>query len=95
MEEDIWNFDETGFNIGMSRDQWIDTREIVKKKHSVGKFKSRICHCFEAVSASGMVIGPYIIFSAKTLLRGWLDSNSEKGSITEASETGYMDDIIA
>jgi hypothetical protein len=26
--DDIWNFDETGFNIGVGRDQWIITRSL-------------------------------------------------------------------
>jgi hypothetical protein len=31
VEEDIWNFDETGFNIGIGRDQWIVAREFKKQ----------------------------------------------------------------
>jgi hypothetical protein len=47
------------------------------------------------MSAISGVIKPYVILSAKSLLQGWLDSNSEPGSIIEVSETGYMNDKIA
>ena len=30
VEDDIYNFDETGFNIGIGRDQWIVTRQFSK-----------------------------------------------------------------
>jgi len=36
-----------------------------------------------------------VILSAKSLLQGWIDSNSEKKGIIDATETSYMDDMIA
>jgi hypothetical protein len=93
-EEDIWNFDETGFNIGIGRDQWIVTREV-KKQAWIGMNTNReYATVVETINATGQVIKPYIILSGKCILRGWCDT-TEEGSRIDASETGYMNDEIA
>jgi hypothetical protein len=34
--EDIWNFDETGFQIGIGKNQWVITRDIKTEKPYIG-----------------------------------------------------------
>ena len=69
-EEDIWNFDETGFNIGIGRDQWIVTREV-KKQAWIGINTNReYAIVVETINTIGQVIKPYIILSGKCILRG-------------------------
>ena len=92
--EDIWNFDETGFNIGIGKDQWIVTREF-KKQAWIGMNTNReYATVVEAINSTGQVIKPYIILSAKCILQGWFD-NTEEGSRIDVSDTGYMNDEIA
>lgn len=56
VNEDIWNFDETSFNIGIRRDQWIATREF--KNHAwIGMNTNReYTTVIEAINATGRVI---------------------------------------
>jgi hypothetical protein len=93
-EEDIYNFDETGFNIGIGRDQWIITREFSKPVWSGSNTNREYATVIEAVSATGSVIPPFIIFAAKCVLQGWFD-NTEIGKWIGVTETGYVNDLIS
>jgi hypothetical protein len=92
-EEDIYNFDETGFNIGIGRDQWIITREFSKPVWTGSNTNREYATVIEAVSATGHVIPPFIIFAAKCVLQGWFDK-TEIGKWIGVTETGYVNDLI-
>jgi hypothetical protein len=91
--DDIWNFDETGFNIGVGRDQWIITRE--PKRQITGGFNTNreYATAIEAVSATGSTIAPVVILSAKLLLLRWFEIvGDERIAVTE---TGYLNNVLA
>lgn len=91
--DDIWNFDETGFNIGVGRDQWIITRE--PKRQISGGFSTNreYATVIEAVSATGSTIAPVVILSAKLLLLRWFEIvGDERIAVTE---TGYLNNVLA
>lgn len=46
VDEDIWNFDETGFRIGMGRNQWIITGENSKKRYSASDTVRKACYLY-------------------------------------------------
>jgi hypothetical protein len=70
--ENIWNFDETGFNIGVGTDRWIITREPKRQISSGINSNREYATVVEAVSATRRAIAPVVILSAKLLLRrGW------------------------
>lgn len=67
--DDIWNFDETCFNIGVGRDQWIITREP-KRQISGGFGTNReYATAVEVISAADSTIALVVILSAKVLLQ--------------------------
>jgi hypothetical protein len=91
--DDIWNFDETGFNIGVGRDQWIITRE--PKRQISGGFSTNreYATVIEAISATGATIAPVVILSAKVLLLRWFDVvGDERIAVTD---TGYLNHLLA
>ena len=91
--DDIWNFDETGFNIGVGKDQWIITRE--PKRQISGGFSTNreYATAIEAVSATGSTIAPVVILSAKVLLQRWFEIvGDERIAVTE---TGYLNNVLA
>ncbi|KAJ6090439.1 hypothetical protein N7486_009254 [Penicillium sp. IBT 16267x] len=91
--DDICNFDETGFNIGVGRDQWIITRE--PKRQISGGFSTNreYATVIEAVSATGSTIAPVVILSAKLLLLRWFEIvGDERIAVTE---TGYLNNVLA
>jgi hypothetical protein len=92
-EDNIYNFDETGFNIGIGRDQWIITREFSKPVWTGSNTNREYATVIEAVSATGNIIPPFIIFAAKCVLQGWFDE-TEIGKWIGVTDTGYVNDLI-
>jgi hypothetical protein len=73
--DDIWNFDETGFRIGVGRDQLVITKQ--QRQLYLGHPTNReLVTAVEAVSAGGAHISLFLIFSGITHQSSWY-SNSE------------------
>ncbi|RFN50199.1 fot5 transposase [Fusarium flagelliforme] len=75
--DDIWNFDETGFIMGM-----ISTGKVVTSAERRGRPKSvqpgnrEWVTVIEAVSAEGQSIPPFIIVKGKRHLRSWYEESN-------------------
>lgn len=67
-QQDIYNFDETGFQIGVRQDQFIITREPKKKLFNRSVTNQESITILEAVSADGFTYPPHIILSGKQAL---------------------------
>ena len=91
--EDIWNFDETGFNIGVGRDRWIITREPKRQISSGINSNREYATVIEAISATGIAIAPTVILSAKLLMHRWFDIVGDKG--IAVTETSYLNNALA
>lgn len=93
-QQDIYNFDETGFQIGVGRDQFIITRHPKKKLFNGSVTNRESITVLEAVSADGFTCPPLIILSAKQALLRWFDAieGDEHISVTD---TGYINDTLA
>lgn len=92
---DLYNFDETGFQIGIGKDQWIVTREFKKPSFSPSNTNREYTTVVEAISADGHFIPPFIIFPGKCILAGWFDVCDEPDYIIGVSDSGYINDILA
>lgn len=73
-QQDIYNFDETGFQIGVGKDQFIITRHPKKKLFNGSITNRESVTVLEAVSADGFACPPLIILSAKQALARWFDA---------------------
>jgi hypothetical protein len=91
---DIYNFDETGFQIGVSKDQWIITRDPRGKQYIASSSNRDYATIVEAINAAGFSIPPYIILSAQCKQWGWFDE-IEPDYEVQTSETGYINDVLA
>jgi hypothetical protein len=75
--DDIWNFDETGFIMGM-----ISTRKVATRAQRRGKPKSiqpgsrEWVTVIEGINAAGWAIPPFIIVTGKHHLRNWYEGSS-------------------
>ena len=90
---DIYNFDETGFQIGVGRDQWIITREprrkIVAGVHTNREYVTVV----EAISTDGFIIPPLIILSAQQIQYRWFHDLNQDERIA-VTDTGYTNDQL-
>ncbi|KAJ5436843.1 hypothetical protein N7445_007728 [Penicillium cf. griseofulvum] len=93
-QQDIYNFDETGFQIGVGSDQFIITRHLKKKLFNGSTTNRESVTILEAVSADGFACLPLIVLSGKQALLRWFDSIKEDEYIA-VTDTGYMNDSLA
>ncbi|KAJ9479276.1 hypothetical protein VN97_g13176, partial [Penicillium thymicola] len=93
-QQDIYNFDETGFQIGVGRDQFIITRHPKKKLFNGSVTNRESITVLEAVSADGFTCPLLIILSTKQALLRWFDNISSDEHIA-TTDTGYINDTLA
>ncbi|KAJ5521437.1 hypothetical protein N7527_005552 [Penicillium freii] len=93
-QQDIYNFDKTGFQIGIGRDQSIITRHPKKKLFNGSVTNRKSVTVLEAVSADGFAYPPLIILSAKQALLRWFGTIKEDEYLA-VTDTGYINDTLA
>jgi len=94
--DDIWNFDETGFRIGVGRDQLVITMQ--QRQLYLGHLTNReSATAIEAVSAGGAHIPLFLIFSGITHQLSWYYSNPklDPDIIIVVSHSGYSNDQLS
>ncbi|KAJ5543879.1 hypothetical protein N7494_005158 [Penicillium frequentans] len=91
--EDLYNFDESGFQMGIGKDQWIVTREPRRKIVSGTDTNREYVTVVEAVSADGYAIPPLIILTAKRLSHQWFDFIEDEH--IAVTDSGYINDALA
>jgi hypothetical protein len=94
LPEDLYNFDETGFRIGVGTDQWIVTREPRRKIVSGSVTNREYATVVEAISTNGFSIPPLIILSGQQLQFRWFNDLDGDNRIS-VTETGYINDALA
>jgi hypothetical protein len=93
--EDIYNFDETGFAMGL-----ISTQKVVTRIDMYGKGRRLLqpgnrewVTAIEAIGADGYSLPPCVIFKGKVAIAGWFD-NLPKDWRIEVSANGWTTDEI-
>jgi hypothetical protein len=73
-DDDIYNFDETGFAMGL-----ISTAKVVTRSEILGKPKllqpgqREWVTAIECINSTGFVVPPCIIFKGKVHIQGWYE----------------------
>jgi hypothetical protein len=91
---DIWNFDETGFRIGIGKDQWIITYEPNRRHFMAAPDNRESMTAIEAVNADGDVIPPMLIIQGSQFLARYFLDLPDRYCIA-TSDTGYANDEIS
>jgi DDE superfamily endonuclease/Tc5 transposase DNA-binding domain len=92
--EDIWNFDETGFRIGVGKSQWIVTTSTSKRSYLASDNSRDLVTSVEAVSAGGAVIEEMLILPGKTHLERFYTDLGDN-VLVGLSDTGYTNDELS
>jgi len=91
--EDIYNFDETGFAIGLISSQKVVTRaEYYRSILQPGN--REWVTAIEAICADGYILPPCVIFKGKVAIEGWFDDNLPRDWRIEVSTNGWTTDEI-
>lgn len=94
LQEDIYNFDETGFAMGLTATAKVITRSEYYGRRSLLQPGNREwVTAIETINASGWVLPPVIIFKGKVLIKGWFDDLPYDWRF-ETSPNGWTTDEI-
>ncbi|XP_044714512.1 DDE superfamily endonuclease domain-containing protein [Hirsutella rhossiliensis] len=94
VEDDIWNMDETGFRIGVGKDQLVVTKR--KKAHYFGTPGNReSATAIECISAGGRVLPAFLVLCGIQHQARWYEVMKHYPDTRIAmSPTGYSNDEI-
>ena len=89
LPEDIWNMDETGFRIGVGKDQLVVTRR--RKVRYFGLPTNReSATAIEGISAGGTYIPAFLILSGKVHMSNWYHVKELEGdTVIAVTDSGY------
>ena len=93
--DDIWNMDETGFQIGVGKDQMVVTKR--RRAHYFSLPTNReSATAVEAISATGRVIPVFLILSGVMHMSNWYRLKElDKDTVIGTSPTGYSNDELS
>ena len=92
---DIYNFDETGFRIGVGRDQWIITRDPNRQSYLGSSTNRELVTVCETISGDGADLRPMIIVPGIIHQAVWYANTSIPDNyLVGTSETGYTNDEL-
>jgi hypothetical protein len=92
--EDIYNFDETGFAMGLISAQKVVTRaEYYGRRHLLQPGNREWVTAIEAICADGYSLPPCIIFKGKVAIAGWFN-NLPRDWQLEVSNNGWATNEI-
>jgi len=92
---DRYNFDETGFRIGIGRDQWIVTRDPTRQAYLGSSTNRELVTVCETISADGHVLPPMIIISGIIHQEHWYtETKIPDDYYLSVSDTGYSNDFL-
>jgi hypothetical protein len=95
LAEDIYNFNETGFAMGLISSQKVVTRAEYYGRRSILQPGNREwVTAIEAICADGYVLPPCVIFQGKVYIAGWFESNLPSDWRIEVSNNGWTTDEI-
>ena len=93
--EDIYNFDETGFAMGLISSQKVVTRAEYYSRRSILQPGNREwVTVIEAICADGYSLPPCVIFKGKIYITDWFESNLPYNWRIEISNNGWTTDEI-
>jgi hypothetical protein len=95
-QEDIYNFDETGFAMGLVATAQVVTRaDYYGKASFVQPGNREWVTSIECINSTGWALPPYIIFKGKVHIEGWYqDITLPRDSRIEVSPNGWTTDEI-
>jgi hypothetical protein len=97
VDEDVFNFDETGFLMGMISTQLVVTgSERRTRPRAIQPGDREWVTAIVGVNATGWTIPPYIIFAGKLHLSTWYEGNDIPSDwVIALSDNGWTTDLLS
>ena len=93
--EDCYNMDETGFRIGIGKDQWAITKDLKRPMYLLSASNRDLITAVECINAAGNVIAPKLILPGVLHQQAWFkNTNLDDDYLLATSSTGYTNDVL-
>lgn len=93
---DQYNFDATGFRIGIGKDQWIATLDHNHHWYHASSTNRELVTSCRAISGDGAVLPPMLLLPGTLHLEDWYTiTDLDDDYLLAVSETGYSNDVIS
>lgn len=91
--DDIWNGDETGFRVGMGKNQWVITQDGERRPTLSSASCRDLITVIETINAMGLALPPMIILPGLLHLESWYaETGLGDDFLLATSESGYSND---
>lgn len=97
-DEDIWNFDETGFRLGIARSDWVLTsifEDANKRISSKDPDNRESLTAVECINAVGLSIPSFLILTGLMIQSSWVNNDLSNDVVISTAETGYSNDWLS
>ena len=97
-EEDVWNFDETGFRMGIARSDWVITSISENDKHSIRSKdpdNRESLTSIESINGAGGSIPSFLILTGMMIMNSWSNNDLNEDVVLSTAETGYSNDWLS
>ncbi|RYC79285.1 hypothetical protein BFJ63_vAg17832 [Fusarium oxysporum f. sp. narcissi] len=95
-QDDIWNIDETGFQIGYLKNGiFLWTFGEVEQPILTDAHETISVTVVESISATGRILPPFIIMSGVQITARWTDNDLKGDAVLVTTPKGYIDDVVA
>ncbi len=91
-KKNTWNFDETGYRMGIARSDWIITVDPVRRIYMSDPDNREFCIAIECISGTGKDIPPMLILQGVNLLSSHFNNDIDDEVVFTTSDTGYSND---
>lgn len=93
--EKIWNFDESGFRVGMMREEVVYIPANAPDVYQDNPENHKQVTLVEGINTAGGVLPPMIIIEGQYHLSKWFNSNQTGAEVIQVSNSGYTNSQIA
>ncbi len=91
-EDDTWNFDETGYRMGIARSDWVVTVDSNRRIYSKDSDNRESLTGIECISGGGKNISSMLIMTEVQLLMPHFNNDLGDDVLVTTSDTGYSND---
>ena len=92
---DMWNFDETGYRIGMARNDWAIAVDPTRTVYLKCPNNRELLSAIECINGEGREIPPFLIVTGTNILAPWFVNDLDPHVAVTTSETGFNNDWIS
>lgn len=89
---DMWNFEETGYRVGMARNDWAIAVDSTRTVHLKCLNDREPLSAIECINAAGCEIPPLLIITGTNILAPWFVNDLDPHVAVTTSEIGFNND---